>query len=136
MIRPALRTDIPRIMQLRAAVRENRLSDPSKVTAEDVQAYVTDTRLLVWDHLGQVTGFTAWAPNGLIWALFVDPDHEGAGIGSALLARALQSLSKAGNTQAHLTTDPGTRAEAFYRAQGWTDSGRTADDEVRFTRAL
>ena len=136
MIRPALRTDIPRIMQIRAAVRENRLSDPSKVTEDDVLAYVTDARLLVWDHAGQVAGFAAWAPDGLIWALFVDPDHEGTGIGSALLARALQSLSQSGQAKAHLTTDTGTRAEAFYRAQGWTDSGRTVDGEIRFTRAL
>ena len=36
MIRKATRLDIPRIMEIRAGVRENKLRDPSRVTIEDV----------------------------------------------------------------------------------------------------
>jgi hypothetical protein len=36
LIRKATRADIPRIMEIRAAVRENRLRDPSRVTVDHV----------------------------------------------------------------------------------------------------
>ena len=40
MIRKATRLDIPRIMEIRAGVRENKLRDPSRVTIEDVCWFV------------------------------------------------------------------------------------------------
>jgi hypothetical protein len=35
-----------------------------------------------------------------------------------------------------LTTDPGTRAERFYRGAGWTVVGTSKRDELIFTSAL
>ena len=45
-------------------------------------------------------------------------------------------LAAAGHARAWLSTDPGTRAERFYRRQGWVDTGRTAEGEIRFEKAL
>ena len=36
VIRNATRVDIPRIVEIRALVRENKLRDPSRVTIEDI----------------------------------------------------------------------------------------------------
>ena len=35
MIRKAILSDIPRLMEIRGAVRENRLSDPGRVTPDE-----------------------------------------------------------------------------------------------------
>jgi hypothetical protein len=37
---------------------------------------------------------------------------------------------------AKLTTDPGTRAERFYRMDGWTEIGRRQDGQIIFQKAL
>ena len=65
-----------------------------------------------------------------IWALFVEPDFEGRGIGRELLRLATDWLFSLGNDVVVLSTDPGTRAEAFYRALGWRLQGTTSDGEV------
>ena len=36
LVSKATRAEVPRIMEIRAAVRENKLRDPSRVTLEDV----------------------------------------------------------------------------------------------------
>src|SRR5215469_9909165 len=89
-IRRATYADVPRIMEIRGAVRENRLFDPNSVTAADVKAFIDRAGMWIWaDDAGPVQGFSAGDPHdGSIWALFVDPEHEGRGIGRALLALA------------------------------------------------
>jgi ribosomal protein S18 acetylase RimI-like enzyme len=68
---------------------------------------------------GVIQGFAAGDPrDGSIFALFVDPAHEGRGIGRALLALACGTLRAAGFATATLSTEPGTRAERFYRTNG------------------
>jgi GNAT superfamily N-acetyltransferase len=112
--------DIARIFEIRNSVRENKLDDPTRVTVEDVRSFIADAAMFVWEDTGQVVGFSAADPlDGSIWALFVDPAHEGRGIGRALFERACRVLWQAGYTRLWLTTDRGTRAETFYRAAGW-----------------
>lgn len=132
-VREAVEADIPAVMELRLAVRENRLFDPGQVTAEDCLAYVRRGHMWVWDEDGAILGFSAsTCETGWIWALFVRPDHEARGIGRALFAVACDALTGAGHGTLHLTTDPGTRAERFYRAAGWRAAGRTPDGELIF----
>jgi GNAT superfamily N-acetyltransferase len=120
VIRRATQGDVARIFEIRNSVRENKLDDPARVTVEDVQAFIADTGMFVWEDAGQVVGFSAADPrDGSIWALFVDPAFEGRGIGRALFERACAVLWQAGYMRLWLTTDRGTRAEAFYRAAGW-----------------
>ena len=58
-----------------------------------------------------------------IWALFVDPAFEGRGIGRTLLALACATVRSAGYEMVRLNTAAGTRAERFYRMNGWDSVG-------------
>ncbi len=137
VIRKATAADLPRIHAIRMGVSENVLSDPSKVTDEEVAWYREQAIFLVSEDGGEVVGFScANHQTGLVWALFVDPAHEGRGHGRALLDAALAALKAAGIVQAHLTTGAGTRAERFYRRHGWQETGRSLDDHVVFVRPL
>jgi GNAT superfamily N-acetyltransferase len=67
-----------------------------------------------------------------IWALFVHPDHEGKGIGKALHDIMLDWYFVQSNETVWLSTEPGTRAETFYRSAGWREAGITPGGEVKF----
>jgi GNAT superfamily N-acetyltransferase len=134
VIRRATVADIPRLREIRDSVRENRLSDPSRVTLADYQWHVAHAPIHVWDEGGVIKGMAAGDPrDGSIWALFVDPAFEGHGIGRALIAAATNAVAAAGHRVATLSTEPGTRAERFYRLNGWIDQGRTDRGEIVFT---
>jgi hypothetical protein len=74
--RPARESDIPRLIEIRAAVRENRLTSAT-IGPDDYGPYVGDGRCWVWDE-GRVLAFAALdAETAAVWALFVDPVAEG-----------------------------------------------------------
>ena len=136
-IRRAAHADVPRIMEIRHAVRENRLSDPNSVTASDCCAFIDRAEIWLWVDDDLIQGFAAGDPqDGSIFALFVDPAHEGRGIGRALIARACDTLRAGGFVAATLSTDPGTRAERFYRTNGWIEVGQNGKGEIVFQRQL
>jgi len=125
MIRKATREDIPRLFEIRGAVRENQLGDPTKVTVTLCEWFVENSAFWVWTQDGRIQGFSAGDPrDGSIFALFVDPAYEGRGIGQKLLPLACETLKAAGYQAATLTTEPSTRAEKFYRRNGWSEIGR------------
>ncbi|MDP3545586.1 GNAT family N-acetyltransferase [Phreatobacter sp. HK31-P] len=136
MIRTATRADLPRITEIRMGVRENVLSRPEKIT--EAVAYLIDRDAFwVFEDEAGIHGFSSADPrNGSIFALFMDPASEGRGMARHLLDAACRHLVAAGHTRAWLSTDPGTRAERFYSLQGWSQTGRTDDGEVRFEKAI
>ncbi len=136
-IRRATDADWPRIREIRAAVRENQLSDPSLVTPEDFRWFTDGPGIWLWQDEGRINGFSAAdTRDGSIWALFVDPAHEGRGIGGALLQTAVAVLRDAGHRTATLSTGVGTRAAQFYREAGWSENGTTVKGELRFRLTL
>jgi GNAT superfamily N-acetyltransferase len=136
-LRKATQADQPRISEIRLAVTENVLSDPSKVTEAEIAWYRDQAIFLVAEVAGAVVGFAcANHQTALVWALFMDARFEGRGIGRALLEAALRQLSEAGHRQAWLTTGAGTRAERFYRADGWRDMGREPGGQIVFVKRL
>ncbi len=137
MIRKATIADGPRITEVRNAVRENRLSAVNVQKVADVARWIYENGTFwVWEQDGAVQGFAvADVRDGTIFGLFVHPDYEGRGIARALLPLACEDLRLAGHAVAKLTTDPGSRAERFYRLNGWTDKGREKGETV-FERAL
>jgi ribosomal protein S18 acetylase RimI-like enzyme len=135
--RRASPSDIPRLIDIRSAVQENRLANPASVTPADYAWFVDQRRVWVGEANGEILGFSASDHrDGSIWALFLDPASQGLGLGAVLLTRACEDLARDGHATARLTTDPGTRAERLYRRLGWQDCGLEADGERRFERAL
>jgi GNAT superfamily N-acetyltransferase len=131
MIRNAVETDIPRIVEIRGAVRENKLRDPSRVTIDDIKWFIANPGIFVWEEDGRIVGFSAADPrNCNIWALFMDAAYERRGIARALFERACAVLKAAGCERMWLTTSPGTRAERFYLQAGWTVVGDEGDQLV------
>lgn len=138
MIRKAFLADRPRISEVRLAVRENKLSQGSVAKVDDVATWIFDNGTFwVWEEAGAVQGFAvADIRDGTIFGLFIHPDYEGRGIARALLPLACADLKAAGHAVATLTTGPGTRAEGFYRRNGWRETGRQDNGEVIFAKNL
>jgi len=128
--------DIAAMSEIRLAVSENILVDPSKVTAADYAAHINGIgRTWVVETEGQILAFGAAQRCGLIWALFVRPGFEGRGLGRLIMRECLSWLEQARVSRAFLDTGAGTRAESFYRAQGWREFGREGE-RVDFELAL
>ena len=135
-LRVAVRADIDAMHALRMAVRENRLVS-AVIGAADYEREIEVTgRGWVAELDGRVVGFAIGnARDGNVWALCVDPDHEGRGIGRQLHDVLIAWLFESGLTRLWLTTDPRTRAFGFYRAAGWRATGTTPQGEQRFELA-
>ncbi len=134
LYRCAERRDIPQIMQVRLAVRENQLSNPELVTASDCLDYIENRgRGWVCEIESKVLGFAIVdLVERSVWALFLHPDFEGRGIGRKLHDIMLDWYFDQTDETICLGTDPGTRAEGFYRAAGWEAKGLRANGELHF----
>lgn len=132
--RRATSADIPAMSNIRLSVRENILSNPALVTYQMYEDYLGLLgRGWVCELHGEIIGFSYAATNDhSIWALFVDPKHEGLGAGKVLLQLACQYLFEEGAQTVQLSTNVATRAEAFYLAQGWIRGDMKDGDEVYF----
>lgn len=128
--------DIAAMHRVRIAVRENRLSDPSRITEADYVAHLTKLgRGWVAELDGAIAGFAAGrATDGNIWALFVDPACEGRGCGTRLHDVMVSWLFAQGLGRLWLSTEPGTRAERFYLRRGWVADPPHPPGEVRLVR--
>lgn len=137
-IRPATLADIPAMHEVRVSVRENRLSNPNRITPADY-AEMLQGRGAGWvaEQHNQIVGFAFVDERELnVWALFLLPEVEGRGIGRALQAELLAYCAHRQLPSLWLSTAPGTRAEGFYEATGWTRTGLTAGGEMRFERTI
>jgi adenylate kinase family enzyme len=131
-LREAQPSDVADMQRIRRAVRENRLSDPGRITDADCVAAMEalgKTWLAVDGD--EVVAFASAYRAGSVWALFVDPDHEGRGWGQALHAQAVDWLWSLGHDRIWLTTGAGTRAERFYLARGWQPRGLDPGGDLR-----
>lgn len=131
--RRATCADIPAMSRIRLAVLENRLRDPSRVTPQMYEDFLErDGRGWVAQVDGVTVAFSyANRLDGSIWALFVDPAHEGRGLARQLLALATNWLFDLGFDLVWLETGADTRAARFYAAQGWRVAGVDGAD-VRY----
>jgi len=133
--RRAVEADVPALIRIRLAVRENRLSNPARVTPAMCIDYLDKLgRGWVAELDGEIIGFSyADRTDASIWALFVDPAHEGRGAGKQLLRLAADWLFEIGHDEVRLGTQANTRADRFYAAQGWTRGDMKDEVEVWFT---
>lgn len=98
------------------------------------------TSVVVATDARRLVGFAAAGPplvptdradptSGDLYALYLDPDRWGRGIGTSLQTAALDRLGTHGFTHAGLWVLEGNqRARRFYHRTGWTDTGRTRID--------
>src|SRR5688572_19116190 len=124
-MRVATVADFAAIHAVRVAVRENRLSDPNRITQDDYRDMLQrDGKGWVIEVAGRIVAFgIADRTRRNIWALFVLPAYERRGLGRQLLEVMTRWLCDQSRDVIWLTTAPGTRAERFYRTAGWTDRG-------------
>jgi GNAT superfamily N-acetyltransferase len=114
--------DIPAMSKIRLGVRENVLTDPSRITEQMYEDYLELLgRGWVAEVDGAVAGFCyANRTNSSIWALFISEEYEGRGLARRLLDMAVRWLFEQGQECVRLSTGAGTRADLFYASQGWT----------------
>ncbi|MBK7945071.1 MAG: GNAT family N-acetyltransferase [Flavobacteriales bacterium] len=127
-IREMRPSDVKAAHEVRLAVRENRLSDPSVVTEQDYHDFMArDTMSWMCEVDGRIAGFVMVdVEKQNLWALFVAPEHEGKGIGRALHER-MGAAYFALKQVLRLNTEPNTRASRFYRNAGYTEISVTPD---------
>ena len=92
---------------------------PELHTPEEDLAFVRDrlsaaNTVWVTEVEGEVVGYVAFH-EGWIDHLFIHPDHQGVGLGPALLAKALED----GSERKLWTFQKNARARAFYEARGF-----------------
>lgn len=131
LLRPASRHDICGMQRVRASVRENCLVS-REIGPEEYREAIED-RGQGWVVIvdGEVVAFAVCRlQDGNVWALFVDPDHEGRGLGRQLLSTLVSWAWDQGLGRLWLSTEPGTRAARFYREAGWEPAGRLDSGEL------
>lgn len=134
-VRSATVADIAEMHRVRTSVRENRLGDPAWIQPRDYEAMLTEHgRGWVAEADGRIAGFAVADRSRMnVWALFVDPDAEGRGVGRRLHEAMMEwFFAAAGAERVWLSTDPGTRAERFYQAAGWRYAGPEPNGEARY----
>jgi L-amino acid N-acyltransferase YncA len=137
------------------------IADPSWVVdrpfgerAAEWERYANGDGAPMWvaDDGGEVVGEVAAGASrdaeaaewtGEVLAIYVDPDRQNAGVGSALLDRAIAELRIAGYERATLWTfGNSAQATGFYEHRGWRADGtvrsnqRFGAPEVRYARGL
>lgn len=134
IFREASVNDVTQIQRVRHSVKENVLSDPSLVPDTDVIDYLTRRgKGWVCETEGRIIGFSiADLQDHNIWALFLEPEYEGLGIGRRLHALMLDWYFSQTNEPLWLGTAPRSRAESFYRKAGWREVGTHGKGEIKF----
>lgn len=131
--REATVNDIKQMQAVRNAVKENTLSDPGLITDQDYEVYMTERgKAWVCEFDKVIIGFAyVDTIENNIWALFVSPEFAGKGIGKNLHKIMLDWYFSVTDKKVWLSTSPNTRAETFYRKQGWIEAGLHGK-ELRF----
>jgi ribosomal protein S18 acetylase RimI-like enzyme len=112
-----------------------------------------DLDVFVWDQAGTVFGFVVTGAvrdetatdgdddaTGELYAIYVEPAAQGAGVGRALLAAGVEALRRRGFLRAVLLVfEANGLARTFYERHGWAHDPGPAPGKhptVRYRRAL
>ena len=127
IIREAQQADIPDMFRIRLAVRENvmslrELEEFFGVTPESIARFLAEEgKGWMADEEGDAVGFSLGGrKDRCLFALFVLPEFEGRGIGTALMQAAVDWLYGQDLSEITIDTedDPTTRANALYQRFG------------------
>ncbi len=131
--RQATIKDIPQIQIVRNSVKENQLSNPNLIPDQLVEEFITKRgKGFVCEIDDIIVGFTIvdFVENN-VWALFLLPEFEGKGIGKKLHQLMLDEYFSKTKETIWLSTEANSRAEIFYKKQGWKNAGFHGN-EVKF----
>ena len=131
--RQAIPEDIPQIQIVRNSVKENQLSNPNLIPDELVEEFITKRgKGFVCEIDDKIVGFSIvdFVENN-VWALFLLPDFEGKRIGKKLHQLMLDEYFSKTKETIWLSTEANSRAEIFYKKQGWKNAGFHGN-EVKF----
>jgi len=132
--REATQKDIGGMHVIRMSVKENVLSGPFVITEADYEYFLTDHgKGWVCEANGLIVGFSIVdTDKNNVWALFVHRDFEKKGIGKELQRLLLHWFFNQSRQTLWLGTAAGTRVEKFYKVNGWKETGKLENGEVRF----
>ena len=131
--RQAIPEDIPQIQIVRNSVKENQLSNPNLIPDELVEEFITKRgKGFVCEIDKKIVGFSIvdFVENN-VWALFLLPDFEGKRIGKKIHQLMLDEYFSKTKETIWLSTEANSRAEIFYKKQGWKNAGLHGN-EVKF----
>ena len=131
--RQAIPEDIPQIQIVRNSVKENHLSNPNLIPDDLVEEFITKRgKGFVCEIDKKIVGFSIvdFVENN-VWALFLLPEFEGKGIGKKLHQLMLDEYFSKTKETIWLSTEANSRAETFYKKQGWKNAGLHGN-EVKF----
>jgi GNAT superfamily N-acetyltransferase len=112
-----------------AARWREHLTAPS--SAEHLLVVVDDHRVVGFACVGPAHDGDASSDVGQLYAINLDPDVWGRGLGRELLRVATDRLRELGWLEAVLWVVPGNRrARRLYESEGWRDDDLSRDDEV------
>ena len=133
-IREAIQSDIPELHRIRNSVTENALSNPDLIKDEDYINYLfLQGKGWICEINKKIVGFSVVdLKENNVWALFVDPAFEKAGVGKNLLTTLLNWYFNMTKETIWLGTAFDTRAEEFYKRQRWIDAGFHGTNERKF----
>jgi ribosomal protein S18 acetylase RimI-like enzyme len=108
--------------------REHLVAPSSDV---DLLVVVVDRRVVGFASLGPAPDAHPASGIGQLYAINLDPDVWGRGLGRALLSVVTDRLRRRGYVEAVLWVVPhNQRARRLYESEGWSDDEFRRDDEV------
>ena len=131
--RQAIPEDIPQIQIVRNSVKENQLSNPNLIPDDLVEEFITKRgKGFVCEIDDKIVGFSIvnFVENN-VWALFLLLEFEGKGIGKKIHQLMLDEYFSKTKETIWLSTEANSRAETFYKKQGWKNAGLHGN-EVKF----
>lgn len=132
-VRPMKAADAPVCAEIFVAARRRARPDlpADRFSTEDFDHAASGLEIIVVDLRTEIAGFACIdRAQRELALLFISPSAQGRGAGALLLAEAGRILGPG----AHLCCDAqNLSGRAFYRAQGWVESGESWG-RVHFTR--
>ncbi|CAO96348.1 GNAT family N-acetyltransferase [Erwinia tasmaniensis] len=118
-IRPFTEDDRPFLRTLFLAARKSSWTwrDDSEWQLEDFDRVTLGEKVLVAEEDGHRIGFAAVLDrDNFLHSLFIDPNHQGSGAGSALLQAVQSGFTSTGALKCQTEN---LRAQSFYKKHGW-----------------